>query len=385
MFTINAADGNARAGTLQTKHGDIPTPFFMPVATKAAAKFITSQDLVALGSKAIISNAFIQSLRPGVHVIRQHVGIHGFMKYPNPIFTDCGGFQMIRKGFGTVTKDEGIVFVSPFDQQKVLLTPEAIMDIQLQLGSDVAMTLDDLSPYGASMLQFARSLKNTHSWAEQCVERAVELRAQDSKLENPKPNTPNSQPTAHSPLVFGICQGGTFENLRTESAEFINALPVDGVAIGGLCIGEPKEKMYAALDAALSQIDVRKPRYFMGLGTPQDILESIGKGVDCFDSIYPTQSARHGLLFTRKGSIQVEKAGFHSDMAAIDDWCDCYVCKTFTRSYLHHLTKNKEPVGNIYRSYHNLRFLLKMMEEARQAIMEQRFDEFKEEFWRGGK
>jgi len=358
---IIAECGKARAGILRTRKGAVESPFFLPVMTKGAAKHVSSDQIVASGAKAVISNAFVSSLRPGADIIIKAGGLAKFMDYPHTIFTDCGGFQMISEGFDNETGKNGILFKSPFDGQMVLLTPERIMQIQADIGSDVHMTLDDLAPWNSSREKFEKAMKNTHEWAKRSV---------DAHKKHKKPGQ----------LVFGIYQGGMHNDLRIESAKFVNSLGTDGVSIGGYCIGEPKEKMYEGLSASLPYVDKEKPRYLMGVGSPVDILKSVALGVDIFDSVYPTMIARHGHLFSGGGIVNIKLAKYKEDFTPVDENCDCYSCKNFTRAYLHHLFKTNEPTGYMYRSYHNIHFLQNLMRDIRQAIKDGVFEEYKENF-----
>lgn len=354
-FQITHKDRQARVGKLKIGNKEIETPFFMPAATKATGKHITTDDYNQIGIKTIICNALILSLRPGTEVIKE-IGLHKFMNFNNIIFTDCGGFQMSRNIFLGKSK-KGLHFRSPFDEHKFLLTPKKIMEIQLQLDSNVAMMLDDMSPYGVSEEEAREAMENTHRWGQESLEWHQKLKGESKQL------------------LFGIVQGNFFPKLREESAKFINSLDFDGIAIGGVAIGEPKEKMHQAVDAALPHITEKKPRYVMGVGSPKEILELIGKGIDCFDSVYPTKMARHNHLFTKKGALIIDQTKYAQDFSFIDD-CNCHTCKNYTRAYIHHLTKINEPAAKRLKSIHNLFFITKLVEEAREAIKEQCFDSF---------
>jgi len=358
MFKISHKDKNARIGVLKTAHGNIETPFFMPVATKATVKFASFEDLKRMKAEAIISNAFVLYLNPGLEAIEKFKGLHKFMNYRGVIFTDCGGFQILRESFIPKTEDKGILFISPFDGKKILLTPEMIMDIESRIGSDVAMVLDDVVEYEGSYEKAKGCMERTHKWAKEC-----------RKYHSNKKQ-----------LLFGICHGGFFEELRKESAKFINRLKLDGVAIGGLCIGEPKETMYKMLDCSLKNISKDKPRYLMGVGSPDDLVKCIEKGVDIFDSVFPTQNARHGTIFTWKGRIKINNRKYRNDKKSLDEQCNCYVCKSFSRAYINYLMKVNEYIYMRYTTYHNLYFLQRLMERIRKAIKEGKFSEFKKEF-----
>ncbi|MEK6969553.1 MAG: tRNA guanosine(34) transglycosylase Tgt [Nanoarchaeota archaeon] len=363
MFKITHQDGKARVGKLKTAHGTIETPFFMPVATRASGKYITTDDYKTIPAKAIISNSFLLSLKPGIKTMEKAGGIHHFMNFNKVIFTDCGGFQMSRNIFIKKSK-KGLHFRSPFDNSKIVLTPEKIMNIQLTINSDVAMMLDDMSPYGISKEEAKAAMENTHRWGKESLQFHQELKKQRKSKQ----------------LLFGIVQGNFYPDLREESAKFINSLDFDGIAIGGVAIGEPKKEMYQAVDAALPFITEDRPRYVMGVGSPEEILSFIEKGIDCFDSIYPTQNARHNALFTSTGTICIEKQEYAHDFTSIEPGCGCHTCQNYTKAYLYHLVKIKEPVAMRLQSIHNLFFVLKLVEDAKKAIKEKRFAEFKKEF-----
>lgn len=357
MFKIKAESGKARCGMLETKSGKFETPFFMPAATMGTGKCIAADDYNSIGLRNIISNALVLSMAPGEDTVKSAGGIHKFMDFKGCVFTDCGGFQMSRGMFKGKTKN-GLHFINPFNEQPVLITPEKIMRIHQAVGSDVAMALDDMAPYGASREQYVAALKNTHKWQE------MSKRFHDDDKQ----------------MLFGIVQGGFEMDLRRISAHFINGLDFDGVAIGGLAIGEPSVEMYQVLDNVLPIIDVEKPRYVMGLGSPKDVVNAVGLGIDCFDSVYPTKNGRNGTLFTSAGNIDITKSKYAGDFGPIDQSCDCFVCRNYTRSYMHHLMKIKEPAGKRYRSYHNLWFMQRLIEQIRKSIKENRFEEFRKEF-----
>ncbi len=368
-FTITCKDKqtNARLGTLKTAHGMIETPFFMPAATKATGKYITTDDYQHLGKKVrvktIIANAFILSCRPGIEVIQKAGGLHQFMNYNGVIFTDCGGFQMSR-GMYEKKSDHGIHFRNPFNNQKLILTPQKIMEIELALGSDVAMMLDDMSKYGVSEEEARIAMENTHRWGTESLRVHTELK---NKLKSQQ-------------LLFGIIQGNFFPQLRKESAKYISSLDFDGIAIGGVAIGEPMEKMYEAVDAALPHIPQEKIRYVMGVGSPVEILELISRGVDCFDSVFPTQNARHGTLFTRQGKIYVDQGKYAADFTPIEKGCPCHTCTHYTRAYLCHLSKVEPGCFKRLTSIHNLYFMMNLIEDAKKAIAKNKFLLFKEKF-----
>ena len=363
VFTVTHQSGNARVGKLKTAHGIIETPFFMPAATKGTGKHITTDDYQKAGVKALISNALLLSFKPGIETVKKLSGLHKFMNFRGVIFTDCGGFQMSRGIFQSKSK-KGLHFRNPFDNSPVVITPQKIMNIELTLGSDVAMMLDDMSGYGVSKEEARIAMENTHRWGKESLLWHKKLKGNSKQL------------------LFGIVQGNFYPDLREESAKFINSLNFDGIAIGGVAIGEPKEDMYAAVDAALPFITKDKPRYVMGVGSPEELLELIGRGIDCFDSVYPTQNARHCTLFTATGRIYIDGLKYQHDFTSIDKKCKCHTCKNFTKAYLHHLTKIKEPAAKRLMSIHNLYFVLQLIEKAKKNIKTGTFTEFKDGFLR---
>lgn len=359
MFEILHQDNKARIGKLTVPSGRVAeTPYYMPVGTKASVKNIHPEMLKTTQTQAIICNAWLMGLRPGSKIINQAGGLHKFMNWDGVIFTDSGGFQMLRPEFLVHVNKKGITFKNPYDKSKHKFTPEDSMRIQNEIGADVIMALDDVPHYGNSREYIEKTLKRTHEWAARCKKAH---------------NNPNQ-------LLFGIAQGGTFEDLRAESARVINELDFDGVAIGGLAIGEGQEKMLNALASQIPQFNPEKPRYFMGLGTPLDMLEAIEIGVDIFDSIYPTITARRGSLFTRDGTLDIIKGKYKEDFTPLDAECTCYTCQNYTRAYVHHLLKVKENFGLTLASMHNIHFVQQMLLDAKQAIKEMRYSQFKIDF-----
>lgn len=371
MFNIIHEDGDARVGILKTKSGDIETPFFMPVVTKATGKHITTDDYSALGedlnARGMICNSLILSLRPGINIIDKAGGVHKFMNFKGVVFTDCGGFQSSSSFFESKSR-KGLHFRSPYNNQRIFINPETIMHIQWTIDSDVAMMLDDMSGYGITHDEAELAMENTHKWGVASLEAHKKLRALNNKSDDSRQ------------LIFGIVQGNFYPDLRKKSAEFLDKFDFDGLAIGGVAIGEPKEDMYLAVDNSLPYLSKDKIKYVMGLGSPVDLLEMIGRGIDCFDSVYPTQNARHSSIFTWNGKIYLDKGRYAEDFSPIEEDCNCHTCKTFTRAYLHHLTKIDEPAGNRLKSIHNQYFLQKLMERAKEKIKEKKFYEFKAEF-----
>jgi len=355
VFNLEATDKSARAGILKIAHGKISTPFFMPVATKAALKWISLQDAKAAGVECIISNSYILSLRPGAKVVEKASGLHKFMNWHNSIFTDSGGFQLISNDLFISLSDKGIVFRNPFDKCRDFLSPEKSMEIQQQLGADVAMCLDDMPRYGSNIARLEESAKRTFDWARHCID------SHRSKKQ----------------LLFGIAQGGTSKKLRQKSVEQISSLPFDGFALGGLAVGEPAKKMLEMVSLGAKLLPKENPRYLMGVGSPKELVECIALGVDAFDSCFPTRTARHGLAFTSKGNIDISKVRHKMDFRPLEEDCKCPACKKHSRAYIHHLFKVKEENAKTLLSLHNIYFIQKLVREARDAILKGRFAGFK--------
>lgn len=362
-FRIKYKDKNskARIGTLKTAHGKLETPFFMPVATKAAAKYISSKDLKELGTQCFISNGFILSMRPGLEVIEKFGGIHGFMNWKGGIFTDNGGFQMMDSSFYISADKRGVWFKNPFSGSKEHITPEKILEIMNREGSDVAMALDHITEAGADKKTARKNMEITHHWQKICKETS-ETKYRKSRQ-----------------LLFGIAQGGNYKDLRKESARHINSLDFDGIAIGGLAIGEGRDMMLDMVDASTPWFNEEKPLYFMGLGSPDDILECIERGIDIFDSAYPTIVGRRSTIFTRDGKIKMTAGKHKHDFQPIDPWCDSHA-RDFSKAYVRHLMSMKEPLGMRLVSLHNIRFLHKMIETAKEHIKSGDFSEWKRKF-----
>ncbi len=363
-FTIKETHGKARTGVMKTAQNEFETPVFLPVSTKAAAKYLSSKDLEKIGAKAIISNSFLLYLKPGMEVLKKQE-IHEFMNYSGTVFTDCGGFQKLRSMFKGMSK-KGIHFRSPYDGSKHVITPKKIINVQNTLGSNVAMSLDDCSPYGSSIEETKEAMERTHKWAKESLEEFSKLKDEGSKMQ-----------------LFGICQGGFFEETRKKSCRFIDELTVngtnfDGIAIGGLRIGEPAELMNRMVKVSIETLTEEKPKYLMGVGNPADIITSVQEGVDVFDSIYPVENARHGNIFTTEGKIDIEKSKYQFDFKPLDPNCDCFVCQNYTRAYIHHLFKTDEPLAKMLAVYHNQYFMQRFMEKIRTAIKEGELDKMKE-------
>ncbi|MDI6916414.1 MAG: tRNA guanosine(34) transglycosylase Tgt [Thermoplasmatales archaeon] len=354
MFEVTAEEKDARTGKLHTQHGVVETPCFMPVATKGTVKTLTSDELDEIGTQAVITNALHLYLNPGVDVL-SHIGIHRFMDWDKTVFTDSGGFQLIRD-FNLKITNKGLMF--KMDKTNHFFTPELCIEAQNQIGSDVAMVLDDCPNYGSSYETVANSLKRTIEWAGRCK---------------------NAHKKSEQ-LIFGIVQGGVFPDLRKTCVEKLLEIGFDGYAVGGLTIGEPKEELLRILKCTVPLTPKNKPKYMMGLGSPEDILESISLGIDIFDSAFPTRNARHRTAITRHGNFEITKKKYINDFSPVDESCGCRTCKKYSKAYIHHLFKEKELLGMRLLSIHNLYFILNMMKNARKAIRNNGFDEYKKDF-----
>jgi queuine tRNA-ribosyltransferase len=360
MFKIEKKDKKtkARSGLFKTAHGKIKTPFFMPVVTKGVGKFLTLKDITEINTQCFISNCYLLYLKPGKELLEKTKGYHNFINWKRPIFTDSGGFQLKNPEFFISRNVKGVWFKSPFDGSKHFMSPEKVIEMQNIIGSDIAMVLDDMKDANLSKEEYEIAVEITINWAKRAI------KAHKNKKQ----------------LLFGIVQGGTYKDLREKCATEISKLPFDGIAIGGLALGESKEKMYKAIDYSLKHLDEDKIKYLMGVGSPEDIILSIGKGVDCFDSIYPTKMARHGHIFTRKGPISLKKGKYKDVFAPIEENCDCSTCKRHTLSYLHHLLRLDEPAVKNLLSIHNVRFLHRLLEDARKEIEKGTFEKFQKSF-----
>ena len=350
----------ARLGVLHTPHGDIETPIFMPVGTQATVKSMTPEELKEIGSQIILSNTYHLYLRPGHELVKKAGGLHEFMHWDKPILTDSGGFQVFSLGPLRKISEEGVEFRSHLDGSKHFLTPEKAMEIQNALGSDIMMAFDECAPYPASREYVKNSLERTTRWLERCKE----------AHKNPEKQA-----------LFGIIQGGMYKDLREQSAKEITAIDLPGYAIGGLSVGEPKPIMYDILEHTTPFMPVDKPRYLMGVGSPDDLIEGVIRGVDMFDCVLPTRIARNGTAMTSQGKVVVRNATYAEDFTPLDPECDCYTCRNYTKAYIRHLIKTNEMLGARLITTHNLHFLLKLMENIRQAIREDRLLDFKEEFF----
>jgi queuine tRNA-ribosyltransferase len=355
---IIAQDGNARITQFKTAHGIIETPFFMPVATKLAVKHLTPKDLKKIGIEAIIANALILEFTRGSTYIKNHGGIHKLMHFNKTIFTDSGGFQMIRKSFYKNTTKNGVLFHNPYQKKDALLTPELATKIQENIGSDVAMILDDHNAHTKTKAKHAKAVKQTYEWGKRCIE------ARTSKKQ----------------LMFGIIQGGSYMDLRKKSTKLMSSLPFDGIALGGLATGEPIPVMKKIINTTTKLIDKNKPRYVMGLGSPAELLHTVGMGIDCFDSAYPTKAARHKTVFTMNGKVDITKGRHKHDTNPLEEECKCYTCKNYSRAYVSHLMRMEEPIGYRLTSYHNISFMKRLMNKTKTAIKEHRFKKFEKDF-----
>lgn len=366
-FRIIARDAasKARVGVLRTKSGEIETPFFMPVATKTAAKHISSEDLASMHAQAIICNAYVLSLRPGAEVIANAGGIARFMSYKGIVFTDSGGFQMYSPQLYLGSMEEGVSFRNPYTGERVVITPEQDMELQLALQSDVAMCLDSMPLIEESRSAVEEAVRKTTLWAGRCKKQHD---AQQAALLGEQRQ-----------LLFGIIQGGIHAGLREHAVRALLPLDFDGYAIGGLALGEPKEEEYAMIDAVKKLLPEEKPCYLMGAGHPLELLEAIARGCDLFDSRFPTQNARHGTLFSSKGYVRILNAKHAQELAPIDAACACFVCRSYTRVYVRHLLSHNEGVGLRLASYHNLFYLQQLMQHACSAIRAGTFMQLKDE------
>lgn len=350
----------ARLGRLHTPHGVIETPIFMPVGTQATVKAMTPEELKEIGSQIILSNTYHLYMRPGHDLIERAGGLHKFMNWDKPILTDSGGFQVFSLGPLRKIKEEGVEFRSHLDGSKHFLSPEKATEIQNTLGSDIIMAFDECAPYPADRQYVKNSLERTTRWLERC------------KAAHKYPE---------KQALFGIVQGGMYKELREQSAKEITAIDLPGYAIGGLSVGEPKDMMYEVLDYTVPLLPEDKPRYLMGVGSPDDLLEGVLRGIDMFDCVLPTRIARNGTAMTSQGKVVVRNASYAEDFTSLDPECDCYTCKNYTKAYLRHLIKCNEILGARLLTIHNLHFLLKMMENVREAIKEDRLLDYKKDFF----
>ena len=359
-FALHATDGLARRGTLQLPHGRVETPAFMPVGTYGTVKGVSPDELVELGAHIILGNTFHLWLRPGLEVIEKHGGLHGFMAWNGPILTDSGGFQVFSLGALRKISEEGVAFRSPINGDALFLTPEESMRIQRVLNSDIVMAFDECTPYPADLSVARASMELSLRWAERS------LRAHG--------DNPNA--------LFGIIQGGMHESLREISAREMVQLDFPGYAMGGLSVGEPAEDRERILKHTPALLPAHKPRYLMGMGTPEDIVSAVSEGIDMMDCVMPTRNARNGWLFTRFGDLKIRNARHKTDTRPLDETCQCYTCRRFSRAYLHHLQQANEILGARLNTLHNLHYYQVLMQELRAAIEAGRLAEYRAEFER---
>ncbi|MDD5085713.1 MAG: tRNA guanosine(34) transglycosylase Tgt [Candidatus Omnitrophica bacterium] len=359
-FTITAKDAasHARSGIIRTRRGEFETPCFMPVGTQGTVKTFTPKELEELGARVILANAYHLYVRPGLDVIRSSGGLHKFMGWRHSILTDSGGYQIFSLASLRKVSDEGVSFNAHFDGKEIFLTPERVIEIQELMGSDIAMVLDECPPHTATEKEIERSLKRTHLWAERSKA------AHKDKTQ----------------ILFGIVQGGIYPRLRKESLERIVYLDFDGYALGGLSVGEPKEVMCELIQDIAPQMPCDKPRYFMGLGSPLELLEAVSYGIDIFDCVNPTRSGRNGTAFTHRGKVVVRNGAYANDPKPLDPDCSCYACSNFSRAYIRHLFNSSEILGPRLVSYHNVHFFIGLMKNARGSIIKGKFLDFKKDF-----
>ena len=366
-FELQATDGLARRGRMTLNHGVVETPIFMPVGTYGSVKAMMPHELTEVGAQIILGNTFHLWLRPGTEVIAKHGGLHGFMQWFAPILTDSGGFQVFSLQGMRKISEEGVEFASPIDGARLFLTPEESMRIQTALNSDIAMVFDECTPYmikdkPATSEEAALSMRMSLRWARRSRE------AFDA-LENPN-------------ALFGIVQGGMFETLRDESLAGLEDIGFQGYAIGGLSVGEPKEDMLRILKHVAPKLPANAPRYLMGVGTPEDLVDGVAQGIDMFDCVMPTRNARNGWLFTRFGDVKIRNAQYRDDTRPLDPSCSCHTCANFSLSYLHHLQRSNEITGSRLNTLHNLHFYLTIMQEMREAIVAGTFQAWRMQFAR---
>ena len=372
MFNLLKTSGNARRGTLKTAHGEIQTPFFMTIGTVGAIKGLIPDEIRQLGGQVILSNTYHLHLRPGENIVKKAGGLHQFMNWDGPILTDSGGYQVFSLSKIRKLKDDGVEFQSHLDGKKIFLTPEKVIEIQQKLGSDIMMVLDECPAADADRKYVEKSLELTTKWAARCKAFWNSHFAFGNQIQNPKSKIQN--------LLFGIVQGGMHPDLREKSAKQLVEIGFDGYAIGGLSVGEPNETMYKIIESTVPHLPKDKPRYLMGVGTPQDILEAVERGIDMFDCVLPTRNARHGHLYTSKGGVRIRNEQYKEDFTPLDPECKCYTCQNFTKAYLRHLFMAKEILSIRLNTLHNVAFYLNLMKQIREAIEEDRFDEFKDDF-----
>ncbi|MEW5009440.1 MAG: tRNA guanosine(34) transglycosylase Tgt [Cycloclasticus sp.] len=358
-FDLLKTDSKARRGRLTFDRGTIETPAFMPVGTYGTVKAMTAEELLGTGAEIVLGNTFHLMLRPGVEVVEAHGDLHDFMHWEKPILTDSGGFQVFSLDEMRKISEAGVDFRSPVDGRKVFMGPEESMQVQRKLGSDIVMIFDECTPFPATEEEARTSMELSLRWAQ---------RSKDAHGDNPS-------------ALFGIIQGGMYEGLRDESLAELKNIDFDGFAVGGLSVGEPKDDRERILEHIVPSMPEGKPRYLMGVGKPEDIVEAVLKGIDMFDCVMPTRNARNGYLFTRDGLVKIRNEKYQFDTRPVDDECGCYTCKNYTRSYLRHLDKCKEILGSRLNTIHNLHYYQDLMRGLREAIAAERLDEFVSDFY----
>lgn len=358
-FELLKTSGKARRGRMTFARGVVDTPAFMPVGTAGTVKGMTPEEVKATGAQICLGNTFHLMLRPGTAIIKQHGDLHDFMNWDKPILTDSGGFQVFSLGELRKITEDGVTFRSPINGEKILLTPEKSMEVQRDLGSDIVMIFDECTPYPATQAEARSSMELSLRWAE---------RSKTAHGDNPS-------------ALFGIIQGGMYEELRSISLEGLTDIGFDGYAIGGLSVGEPKEDMMRILDHIAPEMPMDKPRYLMGVGKPEDLVEAVRRGVDMFDCVMPTRNARNGHLFISTGVVKIRNAVHRTDTGPLDPECDCYTCKNYSRAYLHHLDRSNEMLGGRLNTIHNLHFYQKVMQDLRDAIEQDRLEAHVAEFY----
>jgi queuine tRNA-ribosyltransferase len=365
-YTLIKEDGSARRGEVVTPHGSFQTPAFMPVGTYGAVKSLTPEHLSQLGAEIVLSNTYHLMQRPGVDIIRDHGGLHEFMGWDKPILTDSGGYQVFSLAKNRKITEEGVKFNSPLNGDRLFLSPESCMDLQQQYGVDIAMVLDECTPYPVEKSIAETSMRLSSRWAQRCRDSFV----------------------SDKQSLFGIIQGGVFKELRDESLEILTGIGFEGYAIGGLSVGESKSELKEIVSYITPKMPISAPRYLMGVGTPLDIANAVEQGVDMFDCVIPTRHARNGYLYTSTGEVKIRNSKHKNDFNPLDDSCSCYTCSNFTKSYLHHLDKTKEILGSTLNTIHNLHFYQKLMRDLRLAIETGTLQPFLNEFrstWKNSK
>ncbi|MGS4907989.1 tRNA guanosine(34) transglycosylase Tgt [Aeromonas sp. 25-248] len=361
-FELKTTDGRARRGQLVFERGVVQTPAFMPVGTYGTVKGMTPEEVRETGAQILLGNTFHLWLRPGQEVMRAHGDLHDFMNWQGPILTDSGGFQVFSLGHIRKITEEGVHFCHPINGEKIFLDPEKSMEIQYDLGSDIVMIFDECTPYPATYEEARKSMEMSLRWAKRSRDKFDAL--------------------GNKNALFGIIQGSVYEPLRDVSLDGLLEIGFDGYAVGGLAVGEPKEDMHRILDHVCPKIPADKPRYLMGVGKPEDLVEGVRRGIDMFDCVMPTRNARNGHLFTTDGVVKIRNAKYREDTSTLDADCDCYTCKNYTRSYLYHLDKCNEILGARLNTIHNLRYYQRVMQGLRDAIEQGKLDDFVTEFYR---